>query len=90
MGPFGTWAGAMNMASATATVDVDAAGQVLRCKVTRAANTLVNPCDALPAGKTVVAPTISNGKPVPATVTVITMVSVRPATADAAPTDTRP
>lgn len=90
MGPFGGWAQSMNMVTATATVDVDAGGQVLRCKVTRAANTTVDPCMAFGVGKRVVAPTTVDGKPVPATITVMTIISVKPTGEKAPPVEVSP
>ena len=88
--PFGMWAESMNMVSATATVAVDAQGRVLRCTVARAANTSVDPCIAFPAGKIAVAPSVVDGRPVPATVTAMTIVSVKPDALNAGPTVTSP
>jgi TonB family protein len=87
VGPLGT---AMSMASAMATVDVDTRGHVVRCTVTRATNTMIDPCAALPVGKAIVAPTIIDGRAVPATVSTVTLISVRPAAGPPIGFDTRP
>ena len=76
--PFAMWGASMNMATATTTIDVDATGKVVRCKLTRAANTPVDPCLAFPIGKAIVPPTIANGLAIPATVTAMTILSVKP------------
>lgn len=76
--PFGAFLGSMNVVTAEARVRVDAFGKVVSCALLNAANTTVNPCDALPVGKTIVLPSSVNGKPVGGTVTVAMMISVKP------------
>lgn len=76
--PFGPFFGAMNVVSAGARVRVDATGKVVSCTFSNAANTTINPCDAVPIGKTIMLPSSVNGKPVGGTASVTVMVAVKP------------
>ncbi len=83
--PFGPFFGAMNVVSAGAQVRVDATGKVVSCAFSSAANTTINPCDAVPIGKTIVLPSSVNGHPVGGTASVTVMVAVKPDGAPATP-----
>jgi protein TonB len=76
--PFGAFLGSMNVVTANARVRIDAAGKVVSCAFVNAANTTVNPCEALPIGKTIVLPSSVNGNAVGGTATVTMMISVKP------------